>query len=341
MQSEHDSISDHKASPGPRARAIARGIRARLTPWFPVIHALAALLAGVLLSFEVQRNVVGGLFVGIPFLVVLGVKALIVTGITFAALSKAFTGKWNLRFAAVISVGFVAVQTAIVWLFPQSNGWMPGEPASIITGAAIGIVSALVMHSGVPRMVGLAAAILTIPVLGFAHLDPSDLDSSESVSPAEAEAVARFGSDVRPYVTEVVGLVSFGEPAAVSSTVVVGIYAPAGSSGEVPQTVYLATDNSGLPACGGAPFGRNVILDASDGPCEMSADHRRVRNGTTANEVVEERDGIMLRAAAANDVPIDTLHEALDEATLMDDRYYRHLLYGESVEYIPELDGAR
>ena len=68
---------------------------------------------------------------------------------------------------------------------------------------------------------------------------------------------------------------------------------------------------------------------------------RWMRESINGHEFARILDRKIVRVSASTKVLTSTLEEALDSARLMDDRFYRHLLFGEQGEYIRERDGNR
>lgn len=293
---------------------------------------MAVFLVGVLLY--------GGLQQAIVFLFLLGPLWIIAIAVSFAIaflafgwLGSAMTGRrsgWWLGLSAIpwLVVGvvlFVAAQTP--------HGWDPSVPWPYALAGLVPAAIALVAHAGPPRVIALVCIVAAI-VLGIQAKTQSDVVSAQE----------RLGSTLRPEVTSVAGYVPFGEtqlesPGTRSQALAWGYVKSGVSTDGYPIQFVLTTDQKSVDVCG-------PKLDAHQAAPEPQSSCTRtgtewLRTSAGAHELSRVVDGKLVRATAPLSTPTRVLRTALNNAKPMDDRYYRHLLFGESGQYIPELDGLR
>ena len=303
--------------------------------WRPWAHAAVAAVIGALLVRPVQSVVVVGIFGGAMALLYLAVL-IVFSALAFGAVGRFFLGRrgWHLAWTTVL---YLPVAVAATFFITNEGSLSFGDPRSLVLCAAVPAVLALFAYRGIARIVAAVIAVIAVVVA----------TSVGATKKAEADyeaGYARFGSDMRPYVTDLDGYTQLFEPRIAGPDVIIATFLPEGvdATGEVREPGELAIitqRNAGL--CDPIVYG----ISRSDGPvdqvtCDETGD-TAVRTTATNHEVSKRVGDIVVRANAAMDVPLDELTAALDASRLIDDRYYRHLLFGEQGEYIEELDGKR
>lgn len=328
-------VSPSAARPLSRASGWLRLARSP-RPW---AHAAAAVLLGFVLAVPVPGIAIGIVFgglVAVPFLLVL---------LAAASVGFGWLGRW---FVATKRGWWLALVTPVVWL-PVAIVVVFTEPvsldatkldAAIWAGVASGLV-ALLAHRGPVRVV--VAVVVAVSIVAFAMNV-----ASEANDRLIARGQVSFGSTVRPFVVEIDGYQPVGEALRYDDQLLAGTFRPEGEQltdpfGN-PLDITLTTEDSaqGAPT----PCGRDLLgVNSLTGPeVEMSCvvtGKSFTRASVNGQEIGRIRDGLIVRVSAGKGVPLATLKRALADARPMDDRHYRHLLLGESGEYIPELDGRR
>jgi hypothetical protein len=111
------------------------------------------------------------------------------------------------------------------------------------------------------------------------------------------------------------------------------------STNGYPVQFVLTTDAKRVPACG-PPLDTHQSPPEPQTTCTKTATGW-LRTSASAHELTRVVDGKLVRVTGPLSTPTAVLRAALANAKPMDDRYYRHLLFGENGQYIPELDGLR
>jgi len=301
--------------------------------WAPWIHALAAFAIGVVLYLILQQVIVFVLL-GFGPLGLLGLLApLAIAFLAFGGLGRAAIGRragWWLGLSAIpwFAVGVIVFITA-----QTSHGWDPSVPWPYLVAGLAPATFALLAHAGPSRAIAVACIVATI-VLGVQAKSHADLVSAQQ----------RLGSTIHPEVTSVTGFQPYGEthlayPGTTSQALAWGYIKSGILSGPIPVQFVLTTDRPDVHVCGPALNAHRQSpepqLTCTESGPEWS------RTSADFHELARIEDGYLVRVTAPASTPDAVLARALDHAEPMDDRYYRHLLYGESGQYIPELDGLR
>lgn len=309
----------------------------------PLAHAMSAFLVATLFTWPAQYSVIAFIFGGF-FGLWAAALVLIVSGIAFGALGRIF-----LRSRRGWLLGLV---TPIVWLpivvvaFMQTaepTGSLDGTSITpLLIGSSACALIALVTYAGPLRVLAITAACICAIVLILHAM-------TERASDELAEGQARFGSSVRPFVAVIDGYRSLGEPTATAAGAVAGFYREQGAEqtgpAANPTDITLATETdatSGISTACGPPL---LGTDGDGAPQDQLSCTQNgntwTRKSANGHELARILDGYIVRVSASMEVSTSTLEMALDAAHPMDDRFYRHLLFGEQGEYIPELDGKR
>ena len=306
---------------------LRRGLR-----WTPWIHGVATFLVGALLYVGLQQAIVF-LFLFGPLWIIAIVAAFAIAFLAFGWLGSAMTNRrsgWWLGLSAApwLVIGvivFVAAQTP--------HGW---DPSVLWPYALAGLAPAAIAfltHAGPPRAIALVCIVAAI-ALGIQAKSQSDVVSAQQ----------RLGSTLRPEVTSVAGYVPFGEtqlesPGTTSQALAWGYIKSEVSTDGYPIQFVLTTDQKRVDVCG-PTLDAHQTAPEPQSSCTRAGDEW-VRTSAGAHELSRVVDGKLVRATAPLSTPTAVLRAALNNAKPMDDRYYRHLLFGESGQYIPELDGLR
>ena len=290
---------------------------------------LSAVVGGLLVPFG-ERSVIGLAYGGGAYATI---QAAVVFAV-FAAVGQAFSPQphgWRQGLTALVWVPVVG------WAFlgnPGDNDLGGTEPLTYAAGAAVAGIAALVMYEGRLRIAGsvLGVAIIAGTAVTLIHRDHVE---------DRAAAVAEFGSSVRPWV---VGLDSYrqhGDPHVGDPRILWTTFYRPDQADRPDRFLTVTTDASTTVVCGDV---LRADIAGGFGQPEKSCQQvdgvwRRTSEG--GHEVALVKDDRVVRVAAANSVPERELLEALESVRPISDRYYRHALFGEDGEYIPELDGAR
>lgn len=330
-------------------RSFASWMRGALVPrvW---LHAAAAFIAGFAAARFLQGAVFIFLFTG-PGALLFLLTVVVIVAVVFGALGRVFTRKgsgWWCSFAVLAWAPAVLVPT-----FMQGEVDASALNPAIIGGIAAAVV-ALLPYAGPPRVLAGIALVVTVVVVGVTAIGAIE-------SGRATEAHKRLGTSIRPYVVTVEGyeaqyeMASAGLPTGgLRQTMRLESEKVTSADAAMPGDITLlnqsvdepitsgATELEPATMCGLPLLGVNQGNAEDETSCVKDADGKTwVRTSAAGLELARILDGVIVRVSAGPKVSEATLRDALDSAKLMDDRYYRHLLYGEEGEYIPELDGLR
>lgn len=300
----------------------------RTTPvWLHV--AISAAVGGLIVTVA-QAGVMSLAFGGEAYAAFQAVVAFV----AFAAVGQVFSGRphgWRQGLTVLVWV------PVVVWAFLGNDGehglaWV--QPLTYAAGATVASIAALLMHEGWLRIVGavVGVGLATGTLVMVNHRDHVD---------DRRAAIAEFGTSVRPWVIGLDGYRQHGDPTVVSPEIVrTSFYRPE-QVNQPGLALTITTDSSTTEVCG--DLLRADLAGGYEQPektCQQSGGIWR-RTSKDGHEVALVEDGRVVRVAASNGLPERELTDALESVRPMSDRYYRHALFGEEGEYIPELDGAR
>ncbi len=300
------------------------------------LHIAVAGLVGACFTTFAVMAFLQLLFVGS---VVLGSFFVVISPFVFQAVNRVFhgptTGGWALFTAAS---WWAAMVVAALLLTADDDYSRQDRTALVIVAAAVPMVITAMIRPGRCRRMAIVAGSLGLSVTAVLLVHALVSAGEESRKEDRAQAIADFGSSVHPWVIGLKGYRQNGDPAAVSSGVIVGtFYKP-----ETPEQMLTLTNDALTSQFCGPALRAALGADVSqpEVSCEL-VDGLWIRTSEGGHEAAVNGDEGIVRVAASNDVPRQELIDAVRSAKPMSDRYYRHLLFGEDVEYIPELDGAR
>ncbi len=297
--------------------------------------AIAGLVGACFTTFAVMG------FLQLLFLgsLVLGAFFVVISPFVFQAVNRVFNGPTPGGWAFVTAAAWWAAMAVSALLLTADDDYTQQDRTLlVIVAAAVPMVITAMIRPGRLRRIGVAVGAAALAMTAVVVVYALVSSGEEKREDDRAQAIADFGSSVHPWVIGSQGYRQNGDPVAVSSGVIVGtFYRPETPS----QMLTLTNDALTLDFCGPA-LRATVGADVSqpEVSCEL-VDDVWIRTSKGGHEAaVKGHEGIV-RVAASNDVPRHELIDAVRSAKPMSDRYYRHLLFGEDVEYIPELDGAR
>ena len=271
--------------------------------------------------------------------IVLGIFFVVISPFVFQAVNRVFHGPTPGGWAFFTAVAWWAAMAISALMLTADDDYTEQDRTLlVIVAAVIPMVITALIHSGQLRRIGAVAgsAVLAVTAVALVFLLVSS--GEEDRKEDQAQAIIDFGSSVRPSVISLSGYRQNGDPAAVTSGVIVGTFYKPETPG---QMLTVTTDALTVDFCGPvlrAAVGADVTQPEIS--CEL-VDGVWIRTSKGGHEAAAKGHEGIVRVAAANDVPRQELIDAVRSAKPMSDRYYRHLLFGEEVEYIPELDGAR
>lgn len=305
---------------------LSKGRRSR--PWW---HAAAAFVAGLTLPVLLNGGIVFTLLGGIPLVLILVV---VLAAAVFGGIGRWGTGRaagWWL--ALTVAPWFVSV--VLLTLSPTSGESFGASPAwQFLLAGLVPAALALLTHAGPARAVAVLAIIGAI-VIGWNAKNESDAVQAKLV----------LGSSVRPDVTNVPGYTPVGEtqrtdPSTSSEALSWG-YRRSGISTDGSQVRFvLTTDVATAAVCGPVLWAQQITQPEPETSCVHNGNDW-ARTSAHTYEIARIVHGKLVRVTAPNSTPKSVLTTALRNATPMNDRYYRHLLFGEKGQYLPELDGLR
>ena len=133
-----------------------------------VVHALIAFLVGVVFGLFLRNIAIGGLLAG-GVLIVATALVVLVAGIGFGALGRAFMGKkrgWWLFITVFLWVP--AVLGSAFFIFSDNGSFQQLNPIPLLVGGLAGLVMALLSHAGPPRILGIIALLAAASLVAVA-----------------------------------------------------------------------------------------------------------------------------------------------------------------------------
>ncbi len=322
-----DVIAAPPTAAGLRFRAWwSRGLHAR--PW---LHAAAAFVAGLVLPLMLRTGILLLLLGSIPWLLIV---VFVIAAAIFGALGWWGTARPAGWWLAVTVIPWFVSEVAVT-LSPTTGQGPGGSDVWLyLLAGLVPVALALVSHSGPPRAVAVIAIVAAVAI-GVNAKNESDT----------VQAKLALGSGLRPDVTTVPGYTPYGEtqlayPGTLSEALAWGYIKSGTSTDGYPVQFVLTTDVGTAAVCGSPLYAHQLTQPEPEVQCVQQGKDW-MRSSANAYEIVHVGDGKLLRVTAPTSTPKSVLTAALRNAKPMDDRYYRHLLFGQSGQYIPELDGLR
>lgn len=276
LTSEQVSPPAPSPSAAPRSRAVA--------------HALSAGGAGILLCLGIPA--VGILaFAGVPGLVLALVVMLAGSGLAFGLTGSGFLGRRG---------GWLAF-TALPWTVTEIAFWLLGMSIGELwifmltmgaAGSIVGAGCALVAWRGAPRLIGAGMLLLVVGVA---------VTWMVSIATVQQQGSTGYRGDLTAFTTTVPGYTAGVSTASADRTTV--------TYRSVAHVFLLGAEPFDTDACGAdliAP-GASAETELS---CSASAE-RWYRTSATLHEVAVVRDGWVVRASAAQTVPLGDLENAV------------------------------
>jgi hypothetical protein len=293
-------------------------------------HVGVSAAVGALAVTVAEVGVVGLVFGGVEQAVIMAAVAF---GL-FAAIGYAFLGAgrgWKQGFTVLVWVPIV------VWAFVGGSGEnvLEGtEPLTHVVGAAVAGIVALLMHEGWPRRAAAAVAAVAVVTTAVTSIHHHHVEDRKA-------AIVAFGSTMRPWVIGLDGYRQHGDPTVVSPKILRTSYYRPEQSDRPDLELTITTDASTTVVCGDVLRATmQADFEQPERTCRQSDGIWR-RTSKDGHEVAIVKGNRIVRVAASDAVPEQSLIEALRSVRPMSDRYYRHALFGEAGEYIPALDGRR
>lgn len=320
----------HRALPRATVVPVTSGDaqRGRARAWS---HVVVSAVAGAVLVSAAQQAVVGLVF-GVWLLVPVVVAVVFVVFALVGTLASGRPHGWRQGFTVVAWFPVVA------WSVVDPGGDLGGDPGmTYAAGALVSALAACLMHPGRLRIVlaaGLVAAVGAVAVVQVRGAREDD----------RADAIASFGSSMRPFVVDLDGYRQNGDPVAVGPTVVVARFYPVARAQEPGLVLTVTSDASTAETCGPVLRGPGDVperTEQAETSCREVVEGTWLRTGADVREAARTVDGTVVRVGGGPEVPDDVLVAAVEGVRPMSDRYYDHLLFGEDHTYVPELDGAR